>query len=112
MTTTAYRPQQITIDVIKPDTPPMISLLVQKLELGDDHQIVSMSSQDDRIYRNGLKILADHIAFTDPVTGLSGEVSIAGMQRLLATWANQWVAHDFDCEIDPTTGWSINCQNK
>jgi hypothetical protein len=109
---TAYRPQQIVIDVIMPDTPPMISLLVQRVELGDNGRIVSVSSRNERIYRNALSIMDEQIEFTDPVTGLSGQVSIAGMQKLLATWANQWVAEDFDCEIDPTTGWSINCQNK
>lgn len=107
----AYRPQQIVIDVIMPTSPPMISLLVQRVQMKDG-DVESVSSWEERIYRNARSIMDEQIEFTDPITGLSGQVSIAGMQKLLATWANQWVAEDFDCEIDPTTGWSINCQNK
>lgn len=107
----AYRPQQIVIDVIMPTSTPMISLLVQRVEM-EDGAVVSVSSREERIYRNARLIMDEQIEFTDPITGLSGQVSIAGMQQLWTTWANQWVAEDFDCEIDPTTGWSINCQNK
>jgi hypothetical protein len=106
----AYRPQQITIDVIKPNTPPMISILIQRLELDENNEILSMCDQSDRVYRNGLKILTETIEFIDPVTGLSGTISIAGVQQILGILANKWTANDFDCETDNDTGWATNCE--
>lgn len=106
---TAYRTQQITIDVVKPNTTPMISLLVQRLELDDEKAIQAITGHSDRIYRNGLTVMQETVSFTDPVTGLAGEISIAGMQRILTTWANRWISEDLGCEVDPETGWATNC---
>ena len=102
----AFRPQQITIDAIKPSSPPLISLLIQRLELDENNQILATSDFADRVYRNAFKNLAETIEFIDPITGLSGEVSIAGLNKIIRLWANAWVSEDLNLEIDIATGWA------
>jgi len=105
----AYRAQQVTIDAIKPDTTPMISLLIQKLEL-EDGEITGITAHTDRIYRNAKKILTETVTVSDPVTGLTGEISIAGVDQIIRLFANRWTAQELGCSIDPTTGWAVDCE--
>lgn len=102
----AHRPQQIIMDVLKPDTPPIITLIIQKLELDEENNVIAISASEDRLHKQGLKILTDSIEFSDPVTGLTGKISIAGMQQIMSTWANKWISEQLACPINSETGWT------
>jgi hypothetical protein len=107
---TAYRPYQITIGMNRPADSPMVSLEIQKLELGENQSVKSISGNEYRVYKKLEKVATDCVEFNDPITGLSGKISVAGLNFILKSLANKWVAEELGCEVDSTTGWSINCK--
>lgn len=105
----AYRPHQLAIDIAKPGVPAIISLLIQRLEMSDG-EIVSVSGYQGRVYKKATDVATERVEITDPVTGLSGEISVAGLDQVLKQLSNRWVAEELICELDPDTGWPINCE--
>lgn len=103
---TAYRPQQILIDVVKPDALPIISIVVQELQLTGG-QISAITADSLRIYKKAADVAHQTVELTDPITGLSGLVSIAGIESMLRKISNQWIAENLNLEIDTQTGWAI-----
>ncbi|MBW4460493.1 MAG: hypothetical protein KME47_09670 [Nodosilinea sp. WJT8-NPBG4] len=102
----AHRPQQITIDTVRPNSLPILSILVQKVELDADNKVVAIIGNTDRVYRNAMEVVQETIAFTDPITKLSGSISIAGLQSVMTKLANRWISEDIEKPIDPITGWT------
>ena len=68
----AHRPHQISIDVAKPNVPPIISLQIQKVELDANNKITAITGYENTLYRNAKNQLTETIAFVDPITGSKG----------------------------------------
>lgn len=106
MNKTAHRPQQITIDTVRPNALPMVSILVQKVNLDANNNIVAILGNTNRIHRNAMSVIQETVEFTDPVTGVSGSISVAGLQQILTKLANRWISEEVNKPIDITTGWA------
>lgn len=89
----------------------MVALAVQRLELSETNEVLAVTGGDGRVYQKLSDVALDRVAFDDPVTGLSGEISVAGLDFVLKTLANRWTAQKLNCELDPKTGWPINCRS-
>ena len=103
---TAHRSQQITIDTVRPNALPMLSILVQKVDLDESNQVMAILGNTDRIHRVATEVMTETVEFADPVTGLSGSISIAGLQGVLTKLSNRWISEDMGHAIDPETGWT------
>lgn len=104
---TGFRAQQIIIDAVRPSSPPMISLLIQELQFNQEGEITAITGDVHRIYKKSSEVTTQTVELEDPVTGLTGIVSIAGIDAMLRAIANRWTAESLNCEIDPITGWAV-----
>lgn len=111
MTKIAYRPHRLAIDIAKPGLPALISIEIQRIELGEDNEVTAITGYQDTVHIRANEVATDAVDFIDPVTGLNGSISVAGLDFVLKIFSNRWAANDLVCEIDPETGWPINCQN-
>lgn len=111
MTKIIYRPHRLAIDIAKPGLPALISVDIQRLELGKDNEVIAITGYQDTVHIRASEVATDTVDFTDPVTDLSGSISVASLDHVLKVFSNRWVARDLACEIDTETGWPINCQN-
>lgn len=103
---TAHRPQQITIDTVRPNALPMVSILVQKVNLDESNQVTAIFGNTNRVHRAATAVMTETVEFTDPVTGLSGSISIAALQGVLTRLSSRWISEDLGHDIDPATGWT------
>lgn len=95
----------------QPGSTPMVALAVQRIELSENDEVLAVTGGDDRVYQKLSDVVLDRVKFTDPVTGLSGEISVAGLDFVLKALANRWTAQKLSCELDPETSWPINCRS-
>jgi len=99
-----YRPHHLSIDIAKPDSQPIISLKVQRLEM-EGGAVKAITGHQGRIYRRAIDIPTETVNFHDPVTGLTGSISVAGLDSVLKQFSNRWAAESLSLQIDPDTGW-------
>lgn len=101
----AIRTGRIEIDSITPGGAQWVTAWVQTLELGDDNSIQSQIFRDGRLHRKVEDSLTDLITITDPVTGLSGQMSLAGLGMAVKAMMVKWMLEDnptasYDAEND------------
>lgn len=89
----------------------MITLEIQRLELNDDNSVGGITGNNDRIYINALDIMSEVVKYIDPADGQTKAISIAALSSALKTFSNERVAKELNCDIDPETGWPINCSD-
>lgn len=105
MPTVSYRPYRIAVDTTKPDAPPIISMDIQRIEIDGQGEIDAITGNQNTLYRKAEDMLAESIEFKDPVTGASGQISVAGLSLILGQFANKWASEDLNMPINPDTGW-------
>ena len=98
----AYRAQQVVIDVPKPGAIPFVSILIQHLEVDETGKVLAQTAREDRIYKKTSDIFAQTITFTDPVTGTTGQVSIAGLDQIVRKFTNDWTQEKYGGSIGPS----------
>ncbi len=104
---TVLRPYSITIDSVKPGKPPLVSIKLQQLTMADG-EIKSISGSENAIYKNAEDCLAQTLEFKDPVTGIEGQISVAGVAQVVTKLAVQWSQEKLNSQIDPETGWLLD----
>jgi len=100
----AIRTGRIEIDVLKRNGPTWISSNIQTLEIDDAGNILSERMRDRKLYRKVDDVALEMATATDPVTGKTVTVSIAGVGALVKAAMIQWMLEDnaahYDSSID------------
>ena len=102
---TAIRSSTINIDTIEPNGFEWINTLIQRLEIDDSDNVVSISPKDKQMHRRVDEVISETVLITDPVTGQSCDISVAGTAVAIREFIVKWMLEDYpEAYFDEVTG--------
>ena len=90
----ALRTGRLEIDLVKPGGVQWVAASLQRLELSASGDIVALYDRDAKLHRRIDRVALEQVSFTDPLTGLSGLVSVAGVGELIKALMVKWMIED------------------
>jgi hypothetical protein len=101
----AVRTGSIEIDLIAPGGTQWVVASIQALELNDLDEVTAILGKSSKIYRRVDKAALDMVEFTDPVTGVTTEISLVGIGTAIKAMMIKWMLEDmpnssFDTDAD------------
>lgn len=104
MTVKAIRTQKVEIDVNKPDSVQWVTGDLQRLEY-DNNQIVFVGDRDGKLHRRVDKVATELQQITDPITGETFNISIAGIGAAITVAFTRWMLEEYPgSTYDPVLG--------
>lgn len=100
-----FRPQKVIIDIPLPDSIPWVQVMLQGMDLDADGNILALRDRVESVHKKYSNIAIDIITFVDPYTGITHEVSMAGVAEAIKVAANLWIAEG---TVPETEGMSYN----
>ena len=101
----AIRTSNINIDTTVPDSLQWINAVVQRLEIDADNNIESISPRELQLHRRVDKVVTDTVSVFDPVTGVTNNISVAGVGKAIELLMVKWMLEDNPTAyFDPETG--------
>jgi hypothetical protein len=91
---------QIVIDIPSKESEPFMSLSVQRRITDEDGNVVQTVNRERLIYRRLSEVATEFHDFVDPLTGKTENASVAGVGAALTASVAQWLAEEYDVEID------------
>ena len=92
--TQAIRTGRIEIDLLKAGDVQWISADIQHLEIDADGNIQSIRMRDGKLYRRVDKVAKQSVNITDPVTGQTFDISVAGVGMAIKSLMVGWMIED------------------
>lgn len=91
---TAIRIDKIEIDVVIPNGVQWVNVTTQRVELGVDNKVTSISPREGQTHRRVDRVALEMIEVVDPVTGLTVNVSVAGLGLAIKGVIKKWLVED------------------
>lgn len=105
---TAIRTDKIAIDLVVPDGIQWITSTMQKVKLNGDNTINAIAPREDMMHRKVQDVAFEMIEFTDPITGMTGHMSVAGIGTAIKSIFIKWMLEDNEGSyFDPESGMVI-----
>lgn len=92
----------IEIDTLKRASHKWVSAKVQHLEVADDGTILSESPRMSRMVRRVDEVALETVEISDPVTGQTYNISVAGLGIAIEKVMANWLLEDHQAHYDAT----------
>jgi len=99
---TKVRAQQITIDITRTDSEPWIRVVVQRVEMDDNHFELNVVDRWDSFNKRLSQIALEVNKYTEVVSVNSEEISLYGLSDGIKEAVTRWLVEEYNGTISPT----------
>lgn len=78
-----------------------MAIRVQRIEV-EEERVVAESARETMLNRNVSKVSGQTTDFEDPITNTQGSISIAGLSKIIESFAELWIMEDLGGVVGPS----------
>lgn len=90
----AIRTSNINIDSVVPDGTRWVNAEIQRLEIDDNDNVISISPKNLQLHRKIDKVATETVVCHDPVLGENITISVAGLGTAITSLMVKWMLED------------------